>query len=87
MALLGSVQSMITTLKNNSRKKEKTHFNNTGVSGSLEKLSKKKMTPEELLKFRKDLKKKKKREIIKGLIVFFISAILTVLFLYIILNF
>ena len=86
MALLGSVQSMITTLKNNSRKKDKTHFNKTGVSGSLEKLNKKKMTPEELLKFRNDFKKKKKNETIKGLIIFFISAILTVLFLYFILN-
>ncbi len=44
--LLGSVSSMRTTLKNNSRKKEKSHFNYTGISGKLNKLSKKEMSPE-----------------------------------------
>ena len=77
--LLGSVQSMITTLKNNSRKKEKSHFNYTGISGKLSKLNKKKMSPEKFLQFKTKLKKEKKRNIIIRLSIFLISTLLTIL--------
>lgn len=78
--LLGSVASMITTLRNNSRKKEKTHFNYTGVTGKLNKLNEKKMSPDEFIQFKEKLKKEKRHSIILYLIIFGISALLTVLF-------
>jgi len=84
--LLGSVQSMITTLKNNSRKKEKTHFNYTGISGKLNKLKKKKMSQEQFLQFKTKPKKEKKRNIVILLIIFLISALVTTLFFNFILN-
>jgi len=78
--LLGSVSSMITTLRNNSRKKDKTHFNYTGVTGNLNKLTEKKMPPDKFIQFKVKLKKEKRRSIILYLIIFGISALLTVLF-------
>ena len=78
--LLGSVSAMRTTLKNNSRKKEKKHFIKTGVhSVSKNKLTDKKASPEQIALIRKKIKKGKRRNFIIGIIISIVFILIFIL--------
>lgn len=64
---------MITTLKNNSRKKNKTHFNRKGIpikssNIRLDELLKVKATPKQLFEIRKKVKEENRKSIIQSII-------------------
>lgn len=70
----GIVQSMIISLKNNSRKKELVHFDRREMplkplKGEFNELLKRKATPEQLEKIRKDIKRENRIELIKTILI------------------
>ena len=82
--LLGSVSSMRTTLKNNSRKKEKQHFKNQKVhshnpKSKLDKLKEIKATPEQIAQIRKKIRKQQRKYILFVTIIFLLIGLLSLL--------
>jgi hypothetical protein len=73
MGFGGTESAMIASLKNNSRKKEKIHFDRKGITsnGSNEiftELLKKKATPEQLAEIREKVKAERRKALIKTII-------------------
>jgi hypothetical protein len=73
MSFGGAVSAMISSLKGNSRRKERTHFNRKELKakGSNEiysKLLKRKATPEQLAEIRAKVKTEKRRVLIKTIV-------------------
>ena len=80
----GIVQSMIISLRNNSRKKELIHFERRsmplkGTKGEFGELLKRKATPEQLEKIRNKIKREKKAELIKNIIIILILSLILIL--------
>ena len=84
MSFGGSVSAMLSSLKNNSRKKRKTIFDKDGHTNSgrhLNNLINKKATPEQLAEIKQKLDKQNKKARKKNLI------ILTIVVIFIVLSF
>jgi len=70
----GVVQSMITSLRNNSRRKQLTHFDRKGMAlkgsiGNFDELLKRKATPEQLAEIREKIKTEKRKVLIKTIVI------------------
>jgi len=80
MSFGGAVSAMITSLKNNSRRKSKSHFETNNIGNrtrdtKLDSLLKKEATKEQLEKIRKKIKRQKINKSIKIIIAFIVFTI------------
>ncbi|SDY06081.1 hypothetical protein SAMN05444411_1431 [Lutibacter oricola] len=79
----GIVQSMIISMKNNSRKKVLSHFDRKdmplkGLKGDFNELLKRKATPEQLENIRKEIKRENKIDLIKTIIIMIIAILILI---------
>lgn len=80
----GIVQSMIISLRNNSRKKELIHFDRRsmplkGLKGEFGELLKRKATPEQLEKIRNKIKQEERAELIKNIIIILLLSLIIII--------
>ena len=89
MSFGGSVSAMISSLKNNSRAKRKSYFDNKNNKYSNENEKKsvayKKATPEQIAEIKNKLMKENKKERLKN-IIFVIFALISIIMLLLFLN-